>query len=117
MRRAVDDTSNEGAADGEPEAVCDVFLVTDNVKDLAKVEMATLNVKVVTSGSFLNQVWRFNPEASAQAVIRAAKDLKKPPYTVPELLFALRRQKATSFVDGVAKRLGVVPVERTEVAD
>ena len=93
----------------EDEPACDVILVTDNVKDLAKKEMAKLGVRVMRAGAFLNEVYAAEPAAATRAVQQAAKDLKKPPYTVPELLHALRAQGAKKMVAQMAKALGVTP--------
>lgn len=90
----------------------DVILVTDNVKDFAKKQMAKLGVRVVRSGAFLNEVYASEPEATTRAVLQAAKDLRKPPYTVPELLYVLRSQGAKTLVAQMAKSLGVTPVEK-----
>lgn len=87
----------------------DVILVTDNVKDLARKEMARLGVRVMRSGPFLNAVYKANPAATTRAVQQATKDLKAPPYTVEELLFALRAQGASTLVAQMSKALGVAP--------
>ncbi len=96
----------------EPNQQYDVILVTDNVKDFAKKQMAKLGVRVVRSGAFLNEVYAAESEATTRAVLQAAKDLKKPPYTVPELLYALRSQGAKTLVAQMAKALGVTPVAK-----
>lgn len=62
------------------------------------------------AGAFLNEVFAAEPEATTRAVQQAAKDLKKPPYAVPELLYVLRSQGAKTLVAQMAKALGVTPV-------
>ena len=74
--------------------------------------MAKLGVRVLRSGAFLNEVYTAEPEATTRAVLQAAKDLKTPPYTVAELLHALREQGATTLVAQMSKALAVKPVER-----
>lgn len=112
LRHAVD----QDAQDDEPGQTYDVILVTDNIKDLAKKQMAKLGVRVMRSGAFLNDVYKAEPDAATRAVLQAAKDLKKPPYTVPELLYALREQGAKTLAAQMAKVLGVTPVAK-EPAD
>jgi hypothetical protein len=100
------------AEDDEPGQTYDVILVTDNIKDMAKNQLAKLGVRVMRSGTFLNEVYEAEPHAATHAVLRAAKDLKKPPYSVPELLFALQEQGAKTLVTQMAKLLGVTPVAK-----
>ena len=107
-RHAVD----EDVDDDEPGQTYDVILVTDNIRDLAQKQMAKLGVRVMRSGAFLNDVYKAQPDAAMRAVLQAAKDLKKPPYTVPELLYALREQGAKTLVAQMAKVLGVTPVAK-----
>jgi hypothetical protein len=87
----------------------DVLIVTDNIKDLAPEQMANLGVRVMTSGDFLNEVFTAEPAAMERAIDQAVRDLRSPPYTLQELLFALREQGAHLMVDGVAATRGVIP--------
>jgi hypothetical protein len=48
--------------------------------------------------------------------MQAVKDLKKPPYTLAELLFVLREQGARTLVSRMSKALGVVPVDKAVTA-
>jgi hypothetical protein len=45
----------------------DVILITDNIKDFAQKQMAKLGVRVMRSGSFLNDVCKAEPDAVARA--------------------------------------------------
>ncbi|OYQ09844.1 hypothetical protein B7R77_23785 [Ralstonia solanacearum K60] len=63
-------------------------------------------------GEFLDEVYRAEPEAATRAVCRAAKDLEKPPYTVPELLDVLRKMGAKTLVLEMSRELGVAPVQK-----
>ena len=90
----------------------DILLVTDNVKDMAKRPMAALGVKVMRAGAFLNACYRADSKACERAVQQAVSDLKAPPYTAAELLYALRGQGATTLVSGLAKTWNVVPTKR-----
>ncbi len=106
LRHAV----GEDSQDDELGQTYDVILVTDNVKDFAKKQMSELGVRVMRSGAFLDDVYKAEPDAATRAVLQATKDLKMPPYTVPELLHALREQGAKSLAAQMAKVLGVTPV-------
>jgi hypothetical protein len=44
--------------------------------------------------------------------LQAANELKKPPYTVAELLFVLQKEGAKRLAGGVSKALGVKPVAK-----
>lgn len=112
LRHAVD----TDAAEDPPGTCYDVLLITDNVKDLAKKQMSKLGVRVMRAGAFLNEVYAAQPDATTRAVLQAAKDLKNPPYTVAELLFALRKQGAKTLVAQMSKALGVKPVEKAKPA-
>jgi hypothetical protein len=54
LRHAV----HEDAEDDEPGQRYDVILITYNIKDLAKKQMAKLGVRVMRSGAFLNDVYK-----------------------------------------------------------
>ena len=104
--------ANQAAQEDASVRICDVILVTDNVRDLAEKGMAKAGVRVMSSGSFLNAVYKADPAATTRAVTRAAKDLRHPPYRLPELLHALRSQGASTLVSKMSKQLGVTPVKK-----
>lgn len=107
--RASADEDREAA---EPRSSCDVYLVTDNIKDMAKKQMSALGVKVITSGAFLSRVHRSEPGKSEQALLQAVSDLKHPPYTREELLGALQVPGARTMVAQLAKKWYVTPVKK-----
>ena len=96
----------------DDETTYDVILLTDNVKDFAKTQMKQLGVRVLRPGQFLNEVFDAAPDAVMRAVQQAAKELKKPPYTVAELLYVLQQDGAKRLVSGASKALGVKPVAK-----
>ncbi|QUP56891.1 PIN domain-containing protein (plasmid) [Ralstonia syzygii] len=108
LRHAVD----KDAEEDEPGQTYHIILVSENIKDMAKKPMAKLGVRVMRVGEFLNEVYRAEPEAAKRAVCQAAKDLKKPPYTVPELLDVLRQAGAKTLASQLSKDLGVAPVQK-----
>ncbi|KFX29941.1 hypothetical protein [Ralstonia solanacearum] len=84
---------------------------------MAKKPMARLGVRVMRVGEFLDEVYRAEPEATARAVCRAAEDLKKPPYTIPELLAVLRKMGAKTLVLEMSRELGVTPVQKEQSSE
>lgn len=91
----------------EPGQEYEVILVTDNVQDLARGPMKTLGVRVMQAGAFLDAAYKAAPQATTRAVQQAAKDLKKPPYTVAELLHVLHGEGAKTLVSRMSKALGI----------
>lgn len=96
----------------DDETAYDVILVTDNVKDFAKTQMKRLGVRVLRPGQFLDEAFDADPDAVTRAVQQAAKELKKPPYTVAELLYVLQKDGAKRLVSGASEALGVKPVAK-----
>lgn len=90
----------------------DVVLLTDNVKDFAKTQMRHLGVRVLRPGQFLDEAFDADPDALVRSVSQAARELKKPPYTVAELLHVLRQEGAKRLVAGVSKVLQVKPAPK-----
>ncbi len=113
LRHAVDKDTEED----EPGQAYRVILVSENIKDMAKKPMAKLGVRVMRVGEFLDEVYAAEPDATRRAVCQAAKDLKKPPYTVPELLDALRQAGAQTLVSRMSKDLGVTPARKEKPSE
>jgi hypothetical protein len=97
--------------EADSETPCDVILVTDNTADLAEVPMARCGVTVMRPGTFLDLICDSHPAETEEAVLQAVRDLRHPPYTAPELLWALRAHGARTLVDTLAAKWGVVPVK------
>lgn len=96
----------------EPGQRYDVILATENIKDFARKPMAGFGVRVLRVGALLDETYEAGPEAATRAVLRAANELQKPPYTVAELLHVLRKAGARTLVSGMSKALGVKPVPK-----
>jgi hypothetical protein len=109
-------SADEATEDDEPALVYDVLLVTDNVVDLAKGPMRKLGVRVITSGAFFDEVYAAEPAAAERAIQQAVKDLKNPPYTVAELLFALKAGGAKELVTELSTRWTVIPTKHDHPA-
>lgn len=110
LRHAAD----KDTEDDEEGLEYDVILLTENVKDFAKKQMKRLGVRVLRPGQFLDvdEAFDADPDAVARAVTQAAEELKKPPYTVAELLYVLREDGAKRLVAGMSNALGVRPVAK-----
>lgn len=91
----------------------DVLLITDNTMDFASAVMASLGVRVVTSGEFLDEAFGAQTDLVERAIDQAVRDLKAPPYALEELLFALREQGADELVKGIAGKRGVTPKHKS----
>lgn len=98
--------------EADTESLCEVFLVTENTADLAEEPMARAGVKVTRPGAFLDLVCSSHPAETEDAVAQAVRDLKHPPYTAAELLWALQAHGARTLVQTLAAKWGVVPVKQ-----
>lgn len=109
LRRALDDMEGSTAQPaGAPLASRpDLFLITDNLKHFAPPAMARLGVTALSSGVFLDQIFATSPDATLRAVLRAASDLRNPPYTVADLLGVLAQQGAKRLARGAAAMFGI----------
>ena len=87
-------------------------MLTDNIKDFAKSQMKRLGVHVMRPGQFLDEAYDANTDAVTRAVLQAARELKKPPYTVAELLYVLKQAGAKRLVAQMSKAIGVKPVAK-----
>lgn len=112
LRHAAD----QDTADDEEGVEYDVVLLTENVKDFAKKQMKRLGVRVLLPGQFLDEAFDADPEAVTRAVLQAANELKKPPYTVAELLYVLQQEGAKRLVASMSENLKVKPVAKEGVA-
>lgn len=93
----------------------DVIIVTDNIKDFAIRQMADLGVRIMKSGQFLNLAYLSEPYAVEAAIDQAVKDLKAPPYTLAELLFALGEHGAEVLVEKMSANRGIKPVKKKKM--
>lgn len=77
---------------------CNVLLLTENERDMARQQMKSLGVRVLRPGAFLNEAYASDPEAVERAIACTQKDLKSPPYTLAELLDVLYKAGARTMV-------------------
>lgn len=86
--------------EGEPERH-KVLVVSDNTRHLAVADARKLGIDVVKAGNFVDRLFQAGPKRTSRAVAKALKDLQKPPYSMKEMLAALRLHGAKATADGV----------------
>lgn len=80
--------------------------------DFAEARMAQLGVSVIEPGAFLTRVFKARPDETGRAVRQAVEDLRSPPYSLEESLWALRAHGARTMVDSLASKWGVIPAKK-----
>jgi len=80
-----------------------VMIVSDNTKHLAVAETRKLGIEVIKAGAFLDRLFEAAPARTRKAIAKSLSDLTKPPYTLAELVAALRLHGATTTAGGLAK--------------
>jgi hypothetical protein len=66
------------------------MVVSGNTKHLAVADARHLGIAVIKAGVFLDRVFDAAPERTCQAIAKSLSDLTKPPYSLAELVAALR---------------------------
>ena len=78
-----------------------VYVVSANTKHLAVRQMASLGIIVIKPGPFIDMLQAKAPSRVTRAMKKVIKDLKNPPYTVEQLVAALKlhgaKQTAAAF--------------------
>jgi hypothetical protein len=80
-----------------------VMVVSDNTKHLAVAETRKLGIEVIKAGAFLDRLFEAVPARTCQAIEKSLSDLTKPPYSVAELVAALRLHGAKAAADGLGQ--------------
>ena len=80
-----------------------VMIVSDNTKHLAVAETRKLGIEVIKAGAFLDRLFEAAPARTRKAIAKSLSDLTKPPYTLAELVAALRLHGAKATADGLAR--------------
>lgn len=62
------------------------IIVTDNLKHFPPEALAPYGIEVQHPDVFLTQLFDDDPESMVEVIRQQAEDLKKPPFTVAELL-------------------------------
>jgi hypothetical protein len=78
-----------------------VMIVSDNTKHLAVADTRKLGIEVIKAGAFLDRLFDASPARTYQAIAKSLNDLKKPPYTLAELVAALRLHGAKATAEGL----------------
>lgn len=90
-----------GLEEEDNPALHKVMIVSDNTKHLAVADTRKLGVEVIKAGAFLDRLFDAAPARTCQAIAKSLSDLKKPPYTLAELVAALRLHGAKATAEGL----------------
>ena len=90
-----------GLDEEDDPALHKVMIVSDNTKHLAVADTRKLGIEVIKAGAFLDRLFEAEPQRTSQAIAKSLSDLTKPPYTVAELVAALRLHGAKATADGL----------------
>lgn len=77
------------------------LVVSSNIRHLAVADARQLGIDVVKAGPFLDRLFEADPHRASRAVAKALNDLKQPPYSITEMLAALRLHGAKATADGL----------------
>lgn len=78
-----------------------VMIVSNNTKHLAVTDTRKLGIEVIKAGAFVDRLFDAAPARVSRAIARSLSDLKKPPYSVAELVAALRLHGAKATAAGL----------------
>ncbi|MDD2810668.1 hypothetical protein [Rhodoferax sp.] len=95
-----------GLDEEDDSALHKVMIVSDNTKHLAVADTRKLGIEVIKAGVFVDRLFDAAPARVSQAIVKSLSDLTKPPYTVAELVAALRLHGAKSTAVGLKKVAG-----------
>jgi hypothetical protein len=79
------------------------MVVSDNTKHLVVADTRKLDIEVIKAGAFLDRLFEAAPVRTCQAIEKSLSNLTKPPYTVAELVAALRLHGAKATADSLAR--------------
>jgi hypothetical protein len=90
-----------GLDEEDDPALNKVMIVSDNTKHLAVADTRKLGIEVIKAGAFVDRLFDAAPVRFSQAIAKSLSDLTKPPYTVAELIAALRLHGAKATAAGL----------------
>ena len=79
----------------------EVLIVSSNVKDLAKANLAAMGVEVVRPGEFVDRLYAARSSVVEGAMRQVVGALAKPPYTRDQLLSVLKLHGASATAAGL----------------
>jgi hypothetical protein len=95
-----------GLSEEDDPALHKVMIVSDNTKHLAVADTRKLGIEVIKAGAFLDRLFDAAPDRTCLAIAKSLSDLTKPPYTVAELVAALRLHGAKATAEGLKQVAG-----------
>ena len=90
-----------GLDEEDDPALHKVLIVSDNAKHLAVADTHKLGIDVIKAGAFLDRLFGAEPHRTSQAIAKSLSDLLRPPYSIAELVAALRLHGAKATADGI----------------
>lgn len=90
-----------GLDEEDEPALHTVMIVSDNTKHLAVADTRKLGIEVIKAGVFVDRLFDAAPARVSQAIAKSLRDLTKPPYTLTELVAALRLHGAKATAAGL----------------
>ena len=94
---------HNGLEEEDNPALHKVIIVSDNTKHLAVADTRKLGIEVIKAGVFLDRLFNAAPARASLAMAKSLRDLKKPPYTVAEMVAALRLHGANAMAGSLEK--------------
>ena len=82
-----------------------VIIVSDNTKHLAVADTRKLGIEVVKAGKFLDDLFGAAPQRVRRAIRKSLRDLSNPPYSIEEMISALRLHGAKATAMGMGNKL------------
>ena len=95
-----------GLDEEDEPALHKVMIISDNTKHLAVADTRKLGIEVIKAGAFVDRLFDAAPARVSQAIAKSISDLTKPPYTVGELVAALRLHGAKATAAGLKQVAG-----------
>ena len=95
-----------GLDEEDDPALHKVMIVSDNTTHLAVADTSKLGIEVIKAGAFVDRLFDAAPARVSQAIAKSLSDLTKPPYTLAELVAALRLQGARATAAGLKQVAG-----------
>jgi hypothetical protein len=83
-----------------------VMIVSDNTKHLAVADTRKLDIEAIKTGAFVDRLFAAAPARVSRAIAKSLSDLTKPPYTLAELVAALRLHGAKATAEGLKQVAG-----------
>ena len=82
-----------------------ILTVYKRTKHLAVADTRKLGIEVVKAGKFLDDLFGAAPQRVRHAIRKSLRDLSNPPYSIEEMISALRLHGAKATAMGMGNKL------------